>query len=130
MATITIGNANTTEDLGVVTNSTVTVGNGDDSLTFDPGSTGDTITIGQGNDAIVAAGLTASSITIGNGDDTITLGSNDTLTAGNGVDTITAGSFDTISVGNGNGARSPPDQTTRSKLAMATITSAPARTLR
>jgi hypothetical protein len=103
MATITIGNANTTEDLGVVTNSTVTVGNGDDSLTFDPGSTGDTITIGEGNDTINAAGLTASSLTIGNGDDTITIGSNDTLTAGNGVDTITAGSNDTISVGNGNG---------------------------
>ena len=47
MATIIIGNANTTEDLGVVTNSTVTVGNGDDNLTFDTGSSGDTITIGE-----------------------------------------------------------------------------------
>jgi hypothetical protein len=104
MTTITIGNQNTTEDLGVVTNSTVNVGNGDDNLTFDPGSTNDIITIGQGDDTIVAAGLNASSVAfIGNGDDTVTLGSDDTLTLGNGVDTITAGSFDTISVGNGGG---------------------------
>jgi hypothetical protein len=102
MTTITIGNGNTTVNEGVLTGTTLDVGNGDDTITV--AGSGDTLQIGNGDDTLNAGGLNSSSITLGNGEDTVTAGSNDTITVGNGQgtgDTITAGSNDTITAGNG-----------------------------
>jgi hypothetical protein len=102
MTTIAIGNGNTIVNEGVLTGSTLDVGNGDDTITV--AGSADTLNIGNGDDTINAGGLNGSSITLGNGEDTVTAGSNDTITVGNGQgtgDTITAGSNDTITAGNG-----------------------------
>src|SRR5947199_80931 len=88
MATIKIGNGNTTVNVGVLTGSTLDVGNGSDTVTLLDGSTNDIITLGGGSDTLNAGNLSHSTIIVGNGTATIHAGTNDTITIGQGADRI------------------------------------------
>ena len=94
----------------------IILGNGNNLLVSDDGSTGDTIIVGNGiNDVVSAVGSSNDIINLGNGaGDTVNVGlplgiggsSDDTITLGNGDgDTVTAArsNFDTITLGNGVG---------------------------
>jgi hypothetical protein len=106
--TITIGEGTTT-----LTNQTyyydgmkITVGNGNDTLTFGDSSNTDdhdTITIGNGNDIITING-SYDIVTLGNGLDKLFINGNyDTVQLGNNNDLVIAtGNYENITLGNGN----------------------------
>jgi hypothetical protein len=103
MPTITIGNGNITVDEGVLTGTTLDVGNGNDSITLDSGSTNDIVNVGGGTDTLNFYNLSHSTITLGNGSITlIANGDGNTINAGSGSYTITAeGNNDTIALNDG-----------------------------
>jgi RTX calcium-binding nonapeptide repeat (4 copies) len=71
---------------GFQVSSTISLGNGNDTVT---GGDGDTITAGNGNDTVYAGANDA--ISLGNGNDWVYAAASDLITLGNGNDTVAFG---------------------------------------
>lgn len=97
------GNDSVVFDPGLTLYAYVTAGNGNDSLAF--GSGNNVAVLGHGNDHVLAAGST--SVTAGNGNDTLQLlgNGNNGAVLGNGKDSVfAAGGSNTVMAGDGTDA--------------------------